>query len=143
MRFFWPTPATPRPLNIKVIYVVSHSWYGQIIVPVCRSIESKKQEIFYQRKFLNVTLEWSLSQTFRDGKYLEVVRMYTECSVESIYNGRCSFTIPHWHLSGQHTFEYRMELDIGLFFAKSGIGYRVIILATLYPIKGFVNKTFQ
>ena len=27
----WPTPATSKPLNIKVIYVVSHSWYGQIM----------------------------------------------------------------------------------------------------------------
>ena len=31
----WPAPATPRALNIKGVYVVGHSWYGQIIVPVC------------------------------------------------------------------------------------------------------------
>ena len=29
----WLAPATPRALNIKAVYVVSHSWYGQIIVP--------------------------------------------------------------------------------------------------------------
>ena len=34
-----------------------------------------------------------------------------------------------------------MELDIGLFFAKSGIGYRVIIQATLYPIPDFAKKS--
>ena len=27
----WPAPVTPRALNIKAVYVVSHSWYGQII----------------------------------------------------------------------------------------------------------------
>ena len=31
----WPAPATPRALNIKAVYVVSHSWYGQIIDSVC------------------------------------------------------------------------------------------------------------
>ena len=30
-----PAPATPRVLNIKSVYVVSNSWYGQIIVRVC------------------------------------------------------------------------------------------------------------
>ena len=34
----WPAPATPAPRaqNIKAVYVVSHSWYVQIIVPVCK-----------------------------------------------------------------------------------------------------------
>ena len=34
-----------------------------------------------------------------------------------------------------------MELDIGLFFAKSGIGYRVASIMTLYPIPDFAKKS--
>ena len=32
----WPAPTTPRALNIKAVYALSHSWYGQIHGGVCR-----------------------------------------------------------------------------------------------------------
>ena len=31
----WPTPATPRALTVKGVYVVSHSCYEQLYEPVC------------------------------------------------------------------------------------------------------------
>ena len=31
----WPTPATPRALTVKGVYVVSHSYYVHQYEPVC------------------------------------------------------------------------------------------------------------
>ena len=42
----WPAPAKPRALNIKAVYVVSHSWYGQIIVLVCMQHIPKEHKIY-------------------------------------------------------------------------------------------------
>ena len=36
----WPTPATPRALTVKGVYVVSHSCYEQLYEPVCIFKES-------------------------------------------------------------------------------------------------------
>ena len=36
----WPTPATPRALTVKGVYVVSHSCYEQLYEPVCISLVS-------------------------------------------------------------------------------------------------------
>ena len=32
----WPTPATPRALTVKGVYVLSHSCYEQLYQPVCK-----------------------------------------------------------------------------------------------------------
>ena len=41
----WPAPATPRALNIKAVYAVSHSWYGQIYGGVCIYKEEEENSI--------------------------------------------------------------------------------------------------
>ena len=35
---FWFTPAMHRPLTVKGVYVVSHSWYVQVYELVCKYI---------------------------------------------------------------------------------------------------------
>ena len=58
----WSAPATPRALNIKAVYVASHSWYGEIIDSVCISIFKKftvliffkyRSILCFTMKFLN------------------------------------------------------------------------------------------
>ena len=48
---FWFTPAMHRPLTVKGVYVVSHSWYVQVYELVCMSFWPQTSSFSFERDF--------------------------------------------------------------------------------------------
>ena len=82
----WPTSATPRALNVKGVYEVSYSCYGQINGTVCRycwwNLEPGSNLIF-TKKIDVVTWIWKLGPvSFGQGN----ADLYLECDNKITYH---------------------------------------------------------